>query len=167
MQIFCLMLAFSFRTSILHLFFMCLGNILNNSIWQNNFPGHKSQKFSPFFTLSIFFLSSKHNWFHWQYIPRMKIVIFKKLYVWIFILRKTTSEIQCKNEKDKYFAICQKDKFTFSSIKPLFPTRWLLIYWSPEALRPVRQKTLGTQIYSFTTQQIFYLISLLAALSHM
>ena len=132
----------------------------------DNFPGHTNQNFLHFHAFNIF--SSRPNTIDFidNTYHAWKLLFSKKLYVWIFILRKTTSEIQCKNEKDKYFAICQKDKFTFSSIKPLFPTRWLLIYWSPEALRPVRQKTLGTQIYSFTTQQIFYLISLLAALSH-
>ena len=144
MQIFCLMLAFSFRTSILHLFFMCLRNILNNSIWQNNFPGHKSQNFLhfsrfPFFSSrpnTIDFIDNTyHTW---------KLLFSKKLYVWIFILRKTTSEIQCKNEKDKYFAICQKDKnyiFIYWTLVHYTMTTNILV--SRGTLRPVRQENSG------------------------
>ena len=105
-------------------------------------PGTHQSKFSPFSRFQYFFLSSK-TFDLIDNIQRLTIILFKELYVWIFILRKTPLKLKCKNEKDKYFAICQKDKFTFSSIKPLFPTRWLLIYWSPEALRPVRQKNSG------------------------
>ena len=129
-------------------------------------PGAQKSKFSPFFTLSIFFLSFKNNWFNWQYIQRMKIIIFKELYVLIFILQKKTSEIQCKNEKDKYFAICQKDKNYISSIEPLLTTRWLLKYWSPEALWDRSGKNSGDTNLQLHHTQIFYLKSLLTALSH-
>ena len=75
----------------------------------------------------------------------MKIIIFKELYILIFILQKETSEIQYKNEKDKYFAIFQRDKNYISSIEPLIlivhytVTNEILV--SRGILRPVRQQS--------------------------
>ena len=159
MQIFCLMLAFSFRTSILHLFFMCLRNILNNSIWQNNFPGHKSQKnFLHFHAFNIFSSRPKQL---------ISLTIHATYDNYSFQKNSISESLYCERQHLKFNARMKKinilqfairTKITFSSIKPLFATRWLLIYWSPEALWDRSgKKTLGTQIYSFTTHKFFTL----------
>ena len=134
MQIFCLMLAFSFRTSILHLFFMCLRNILNNSIWQNNFPGHKSQNFLHFHAFNIFSSRPKQL---------ISLTIHTTYDNYSFQKNSISESLYCERQHLKFNArmkkinilqFAKRTKITFSSIEPLLTTRWLLIYWSPEAL---------------------------------
>ena len=84
-------------------------------------------------------------------------------------LQKKTSEIKCMDEKDKYFEIFQTDRNYISTIEPLILTVNYTVtngrLVSRGILRPVRQN-LGTQILQLHLTHIFYLKSLLTALSH-